>query len=332
MPSCPSKPPSTFSQVFPPAPSLTEKNLYSLAGKVVLITGATSGIGLELANIVYGAGANVHITGRDSVKIEEALKTIRGIRNTEKGATVKGWTLDLADLSSIKGSAEKFLEGVERLDVLVHNAGVMKPPKGSKTKHNHDLEMGTNCLGPYLLNHFLSPLLLKTASFAPESSVRIVWLSSMVAVATVKNGIHWDEEKDAPKMLNNVMENYMQSKVGNTFLAAEMARELGPGGVVCVSVHPGFLSTELNRHAPGLQQKIMGALLKPAIFGAYTELWAAFSPEVKKERNGAFIVPWGRFGKLPDDIEKGLKTEEEGGSGLARRFTAWCERETRVYM
>lgn len=73
--------------------------------------------------------------------------------------------------------------------------------------------MGTNCLGPYLLNHFLEPTLRQTARLAPDDSVRVIWLSSMVAVATPQNGIRFERGASAPEVLDNVMENYMQSKV-----------------------------------------------------------------------------------------------------------------------
>jgi retinol dehydrogenase-12 len=73
-------------------------------------------------------------------------------------------------------------------------------------------------------------------------------------------------------------------------------------------------------------------MLKPAIFGAYTELWAGFSPLVTTEQDGQFIVPWGRFGTLPPNIEKGLRTTNYGGPGLAEQFSAWCQKETKPYM
>jgi len=117
--------------------------------------------------------------------------------------------------------------------------------------------MGTNCLGPYLLNHFLEPILQDTAASAPRDSVRVVWLSSMVAVATVSEGIRFEPDGSSPVVLDNVMQDYMQSKVGNTFLAYEAAKRMGGTGVINVSVHPGFLATQLNRHAPAVQRRIM---------------------------------------------------------------------------
>lgn len=117
--------------------------------------------------------------------------------------------------------------------------------------------MGTNCLGPYLLNHFLQPILQDTVALAPKDSVRVIWLSSMVAVGTVSEGIRFEADDSAPVVLDNVMQNYMQSKVGNTFLAYETTKQIGSAGVINISVHPGFLSTQLNRHAPAMQRRIM---------------------------------------------------------------------------
>jgi retinol dehydrogenase-12 len=87
--------------------------------------------------------------------------------------------------------------------------------------------------------------------------VRVVWLSSMVAVGTVSEGMQFERDGSAPVVLDNVMQNYMQSKVGNSFLAYETAKRMGSAGVINVSAHPGFLATQLNRHAPAVQKRIM---------------------------------------------------------------------------
>ena len=83
--------------------------------------------------MLYGAGAKVYVAARSSKKIENAIKGIRSDCLSSSGKLV-ALSLDLADLSSIKQSATEFLSAEDRLDVLVHNAGVMKPPPGSKTK------------------------------------------------------------------------------------------------------------------------------------------------------------------------------------------------------
>ena len=97
-----------------------------------LITGSTSGVGLELAKILYGLNGTVYVAGRSSEKISAAIKTIKSQVGTKTGR-VEALQIDLANLASIGQSVRDFLSKEDRLDVLVHNAGLMIPPAGSKT-------------------------------------------------------------------------------------------------------------------------------------------------------------------------------------------------------
>jgi retinol dehydrogenase 12 len=93
--------------------------------------------------------------------------------------------------------------------------------------------MATNCLGPFLLNHLLGPILIHTAQAqSTPDHVRIVWLSSMITASVPPGGIQFHEKSGSPKVLKNAMQNYMQSKVGNVFLASEAAKRLGREGVI----------------------------------------------------------------------------------------------------
>lgn len=133
---------SVFSQSFPPKPAFTDDELPSLSGKTVLITGATSGIGFEVAKIAFSHGANVNITGRTKAKLDLAIQEVKKTKRFIGNGNVTGIVLDLADLATVEDSATSFLQTNTRLDVLIHNAGVMKPAKGSKTKsvrHTHPL-------------------------------------------------------------------------------------------------------------------------------------------------------------------------------------------------
>jgi len=130
---------SQLSAVFPPAPTFTDKHLSSQTGKVVIITGAASGVGFELAKILFLAGATVYIAARSTSRCEGAISKI--LEQTDHVASGKGkkgklesMVIDLADLGTVKGAVESFLQREERLDVLVHNAAVMTPPVGSKDK------------------------------------------------------------------------------------------------------------------------------------------------------------------------------------------------------
>jgi retinol dehydrogenase-12 len=120
--------PSVLSIAFPPAPKFTPANLPSLAGKVFIVTGAASGVGFELAKIIYAAGGVVYIAARSAARCQEAITKIP---KQQGPGRLESLVVDLADLRTIKGACEEFLAKEQRLDVLVHNAGVMTPPSGS---------------------------------------------------------------------------------------------------------------------------------------------------------------------------------------------------------
>lgn len=116
--------------------------------------------------------------------------------------------------------------------------------------------------------------------------------------------------------------DYGQSKAGNVLLAHESAKHWGnDAGVVHVSFNPGNLKTELQRHV-GAAQMILSPILFPAVYGAYTELYAGWSEELGVKDAGAFIIPWGRVGSVRPDITDGMRSGE-----VSEKFWGWCERE-----
>ncbi|KAI3588196.1 hypothetical protein IWW34DRAFT_602897 [Fusarium oxysporum f. sp. albedinis] len=313
-------------QLFPPSPTFTESSLPSLNFRVYIITGATSGVGLELAKILYSRSAIVYIAARNYSKITSAIKEVQSAFPDSTGR-LESLCVDLSDLASIKPAAQQFLAKEIRLDGLVLNAGVMMPPEGSKTEQGHELQMGTNCLGGYLLSRLLEELLVKTTVVADEGTVRVVWLASTLQMGTPKGGLVWDEVKKEPKLVKDQMENYMMSKAGNLLLAHETSQRLGSQGIISVAVNPGFLKTELQRHMPG---PVSFMMVTPK-YGAYSELFGLLSPDITADNNGVLIYPWGRIGCIPDDIKVSLKNGQEGGTGLSKAFADWCEREARQY-
>jgi retinol dehydrogenase-12 len=126
---------SRLSAFFPPAPRFTDNSLPSLLGKVFIITGSASGVGFELAKMLYVAGGTVYIAARSTARCQGAIEKI--IEQTAgKGRGKKGklesMVVDLADLRTVKPAVESFLQREQRLDLLMHNAAVMTPPPGSK--------------------------------------------------------------------------------------------------------------------------------------------------------------------------------------------------------
>lgn len=245
---------------FLPEPTLTEKNLPDQTGKVRtphspatlwhsphslsqpmltsilqvhIVTGGYTGIGFELAQILYAKNSTVYIAGRSSSKGTAAISALKAACPHSQGR-LEFLSLDLADLPTISKSAAEFTSKETRLDVLTNNAGVMVPPAGSTTAQGFELQMGTNCLGPFLFTLCLLPVLKKTARTAAPGSVRVTWAGSLgVEVFAPKGGVEFDEKSGAPKVLGSRLD-YGQSKVGNVLIASEFAKRFGGDGIITV--------------------------------------------------------------------------------------------------
>jgi NAD(P)-dependent dehydrogenase (short-subunit alcohol dehydrogenase family) len=206
--------------------------------------------------------------------------------------------------------------------VLFNNAGVSLPPLGSVSKQNHELQLATNCLGPYLFTQLLIPTPRATTAHAEVGHVRVIWTSSqMVDLAAMQGGLDV-----ANITTDDQAKNYTMTKVGNWFLASELAKQCGSDGILSVSQNPGNLKTNLLRHAPTFMRIVTAPLLYPAERGACTELWAGLSEELTMETNGSYIIPWGRLHPAPrPDLVAALESKEEGGTGQAKMFMEWCD-------
>ena len=317
---------STFSQVFPPHATLTEQNLSSQKGKVFIVTGGYSGIGYELVTILFRAGGTVYVAGRSEAKAQRCIEEIKvSVHDASTAGRLEYLPLQLDDLSTIKASAEAFKAKEFKLDVLWNNAGVAFPPIGSVSKQGHELQMATNCLGPLLFTRLLLPSLQKAARESPPGSVRIVWTASLLAdMCAPKGGIIMAELASPPQ---DQTKNYAVSKVGNWLLAGQMAREVNQYGILSVVQNPGQVKSDSLRHAKWMRIASTPLLYK-AKFGAYTELWAGLSPELRMENSRCYVVPWGRLHPSPrEDILDALQCKEDGGTGRAEEFQKWCKEQ-----
>lgn len=282
-----------------------------------IITGGYTGVGKELVKILYQKGMKIYIAGRTKSKYDTALADIQKEFPNADGH-IEFLQLDLADLPTIKASADEFLAKEQRLDVLTNNAGVMVPPVGSKTAQDYELQLGTNVLGPWLFTHYLTPILQKTASTSAKGSVRVTWAASLATAAAPRGGVNFVD--GTPKTFNKPGADYAQTKACNYLLAKEFATRYGSSGVVSNAWNPGNLKSELQRHQKGLEKLVTPLVVFDTKLGAYTELFAGWAPEPGQDESlGQYIVPWGRLGQIRGDIEK---------SQEATKLWEWCEKES----
>ncbi|KAI9725079.1 MAG: hypothetical protein M1812_000355 [Candelaria pacifica] len=229
----------SLGEFYPPSPKYTEHNVPDLSGKVYLITGGTSGIGLALAKILYSKNARVYITSRTKVSAENAINKIKKDIPVSQGQ-IAYITLDLTDLSTIAPAVKGFLAEESQLHSVWYNAGVMNTPTGSRTRQGYEIQWGTNVVAHFLINKLLMPILLSTAQVAPKGSVRSVWVSSdgHNYYSPKPDGIDWNEisiqKSDGWKGGMSVMKYYGQSKAGDVILSKETATRYGEQGIVSV--------------------------------------------------------------------------------------------------
>ncbi|KAL8727253.1 MAG: hypothetical protein Q9166_006172 [cf. Caloplaca sp. 2 TL-2023] len=238
--------------------------------------------------------------------------------------------LALDDLATIKPAVETFMSSEGRLDILFNNAGVSNPPQRLVSAQGHELQMATNCLGPYLLTQLLLPTLRRTAQTVPSATVRVIWTSSIVVdVTAVKNGINISDLENPP---SDQQLSYTNTKVGNWFLAGALAAQVGSEGILSLTQNPGNLKTPLLRHMPWWVGVASAPLLYSPRMGAYTELWSGLSSELTAEDGGKYVLPWGRLNPSPKpDMLAAMKTKEHGGTGVAAQFIDFCEKQTAAF-
>lgn len=263
--------------------------LGKLTDKVVLITGCSSGIGVETAKALNTTGAKLFLGVRDTAKGQAALSDIL------KPGYVELLKMDLNSLDSVRSAAEEFQKQSKTLNILINNAGVMATPEG-RTADGFETQFGTNHLAHFLLFQLLKPTLL--ASSTPGFNSRVVCLSSSGHRGA---GIQFDDynfEKGdyAPWTA------YGQSKTANIYMANEIERRYGAKGLHGLSVMPGGIMTGLQVHVMDQLSAGMDAAryyMKSPEQGAATTVYAALSKEWE-----------GRGGRYLEDCQEAEETDE----------------------
>lgn len=280
---------SFWTQTFPPKPQYTDANVSDLTGHVYIVTGSNTGIGKELARILYAKNAKVYIAARSEQKAEAAIEDIATSAPTSKGSLIF-LSLDLSDLNHVKTAAENFLAREQKLNVLFNNAGLMATDPLTRTVQGYEMALGVNCVGTFLFTKLLTPTLVSTAKTAPSGSVRVIWLSSFGLELFAKPAVGISLDNLDYHIPTAPTDRYGISKCGSWAQGVEFARRHKGDGIISLPINPGNLTSELARDQPATLKIAARVLGYPPPMGACTELWAGLSPEVTLENSGS----WGK--------------------------------------
>jgi len=240
-----------------------------MAGKVVLITGGTRGIGQATALGLASLGARVGITGRDRVRTEQAAACIRAASGNP---AVDAFAADLTSQAEVRRLAVAVLAAYPRLDVLVNNVGGFWAHR-HLTADGLERTFALNHLAPFLLTNLLLDRLKASAP------ARVVTVSSG---AQAMGRIAFDDLQGARHYSGQ--RAYSQSKLANVMFTTELARRLAGTGVTATAVHPGVVRTNFVAEDQAwwfaLISRVVRPLLKTPAQGAQTPIYLAASPEV----------------------------------------------------
>ncbi|MBO57377.1 MAG: short-chain dehydrogenase [Euryarchaeota archaeon] len=266
-----------------------------LSGKVVLLTGATRGIGRKAAHGIAPTGATIVVVGRDKERVDMLISELEQI---EGCGPVHGEICDLLVQKEIRSLADRFNNQFDRLDVLINNAGAIFTKKIT-TVDGFERTWALNHNAYFLLTSLLKDKLLTT----PDSRV-----ISTASDAHVPGRMGWDDLQYERRGNRNGWSSYCQSKLANILFTKELAKKLEGTSVTANCIHPGFVNTGFSRNN-GIIGRLLMALTWPvqrnSTKGAETIVWLAISDKAR-QHNGDYLYNC-KLGRLT----KAAKNEED---------------------
>lgn len=266
-----------------------------LTEKVVVITGVSSGIGIETVRAFAATGAKLFLTARDLTKAKAALD---GILDETSMELVQ---MELESLDSVRAAAKAILAKTDQITILVNNAGVMAIQELELTSEGYEKQFATNHLAHFFFFQLLKPALLAGSSAGFNS--RVVMVSGAVhrvQPLNASDNYHYQKGGYSP------WGAYGHSKLANIYMANELDRRYGSQGLHATSLHPGNIASGLIRHMPQedinamMANKELMRILKSPEQGAATTLYAALSRDWEG-KGGAYLVDCGLAPPGEDD-------------------------------
>ncbi|CAF1130387.1 unnamed protein product [Adineta steineri] len=251
----------------------------------ILVTGATSGIGIETGRVLALAGAKVYLMGRSEIKLQQVIENInKELQQKATSGSVQGVFCDLNSLTSIKKCAEKFISENTPLNILILNAGIFNY-NFTQTIDGLEQVMGVNHIGHAYLTQLLMPTLIANA---PS---RIVILSSELHAGPPLNYQaldHMSSTETNAKKDFGMIRSYQQSKLANMLFARALTSHYKDEQITAYSLHPGVIATNITSKVPCASFFTKFIKKKSLEQGAATTVFCALKPGLENE-SGRFF-------------------------------------------
>lgn len=260
----------------------TEDSVLSQTGRTAVVTGGNTGLGFEVARVLASRGAAVVLAVRNLDKGKDAATRIA---SATPGADVTVQRFDASSLASVRTAAEELRARHDTIDLLINNAGLMYPPRGS-TEDGFELQFGTNYLGHFALTGLLLDRML------PVAGSRIMTISSIghrIRAAIHFDDLQWERRYDR-------VAAYGQANLAKLMFTYELQRRLAAAAAstIAVGAHPGFANTAIGQYLPGPINVVLGRIVsQPPEMGALPLLRAATDPAAV---GGQYYGPGGFLG------------------------------------
>jgi NAD(P)-dependent dehydrogenase (short-subunit alcohol dehydrogenase family) len=277
---------------------------YDLSGRTVLVTGATSGLGLASAETLGRCGAAVILLGRDAAKTERVREHLAAITGNRRFSTV---VADMGDLAAVRRVAGELIAGYDRLDTVIHNAGTLSSQR-TTSADGIETTVASQVVGPFLLTGLL------LATLQASAPARVITMSSggMYATGLTVNRLEMgDDYKGA--------EQYARAKRAQVTLNEMWAALLDGRGVVFHAVHPGWADTPGVEAALPKFRRLVGPLLRSPAQGADTLCWLVADDGPPLQTTGKFWLD-----RRQRSIHKLPTTRRTDTAERRAELWSWC--------